>query len=154
MGLFLGGGDIVNIDDYTLYDTYVIASEKTQYGDAGYKYFIVRSYSEYEKYINQNLKSPFDNTYISKYDTINEQTITNIKNKIDKQFFKDNCLIFVVDYSTKEIGAKITNVHISENTVTLNIDRTAQVTNTSKYTTYIVPIESSEIKSVSISYIR
>lgn len=153
-GTISGGGDIVNVDNYVLYDTYVIASEQTQYSQSGYKYFIVRSYTEYEKYINQNLKSPFEDSYVSNYKSLNEETLSTIKNNIDKDFFKSNCLIFIVDYGTKEINASITNIQISDNTVSLNIDRTIASENSSKYNTYIVPIQSSDIKSVSISYIR
>lgn len=150
----LGGTEIINSDTYTLYDTYVIASDKTQYGQSGYKYFIVRSYSQYEQYIGQNLLSPFDDTYVSQFDEINSQTLNNIKANISKEYFKNSSLLFVVDYSTKEINGKISNVQVSENEVTLNIDRTVETDKTSKYITYIVPIELTSIKSVAISYIR
>lgn len=153
-GTISGGVDIINVDGHTLYDTYVIASENTKYAEAGYKYFIVKSYSEYEKYISNNLKSPFDSSYISNYTNVNEQTIANLQNTIDKEYFKNNCLVFVVDYSSKEVCAKITNIHISDDTLTLNIDRTIDSINKSKFTTYIVPLNSTSIKSVSISYIK
>ena len=149
-----GGTEIITSDTYTLYDTYVIASDKTQYGQSGYKYFIVRSYSQYEQYIGQNLLSPFDSQYTSPFDELNIQTINNVKSNITKEYFKNASLIFVVDYSTKEINGKVSNVEISENDVTLNIDRTMETDKKSKYITHIVPIELTSIKSVSIKYIK
>ena len=149
-----GSMDNISTDTYIIYDTYVIASENTKYSQSGYKYFIVRSYSEFEKYINDNLQSPFDETFVSSFSSINEQTISNLKQNIDKEFFKSNCLIFVVDYAQKEISGNINNVQITDNTASLYIDRTVELENKSKFLTYIVPINSTSIKSVDINYIR
>ena len=41
------------IKQYKLYNNCVVTSETTQYKEVDYKYFIIRSYSEFEKYINE-----------------------------------------------------------------------------------------------------
>ena len=149
-----GGMDNISTTNYIIYDKYVIASENTKYSQSGYKYFLVRSYTEYEKYITNNLQSPFDTNYVSPFENTNTQTLETLKQAIDKEFFKSNCLLFVVDYGQKELGGEINNIQIVDNTVSLYIDRTVDVENKSKYTTYIIPINSTQIKSADINYIR
>lgn len=149
-----GGSENIDVNGYAIYDKYIIASDKTTYAQSGYKYFIVRSYSEYEKYINTNLVSPFDNTYVSNFEDINKNTISDIKNTIDEDFFKSNCIIFVVDYSSKEIKSTIGNIGVNENTASITIDRTIDNKNVSKYITHLIPINSTSIRNVEINYIR
>ena len=153
-GTISGGSENIDVNSYDIYDKYIIVSDETTYAQSGYKYFIVRSYSEFEKYINTNLVSPFDNTYISKFETLNENTINDIKNSIDEDFFKSHCIIFVVDYSSKEIKSTISNIEVNENTASITIDRTIDNENVSKYITHLIPINSNSIRNVQINYIR
>ena len=153
-GTISGGSENIDVNGYAIYDKYIIASNETTYAQSGYKYFIVRSYSEFEKYINTNLVSPFDNTYISNFEYINENTINDIKNTIDEDFFKSNCIIFVVDYSSKEIKSTIGNISVNENTASITIDRTIDNKNVSRYISHLIPINSTAIRNVSINYIR
>lgn len=142
----VGNGDNIDITQYTLFNTYIITSSHTQYGNYGWKYFLIRSYSEFTNYVENYFKT-VDNKDIS-------TEINNLKENITSDFFTTGCVIIVVDYSLNDISGLVDNIMLSDALATISINRNITNTDSSKYVTHVLPINSNTIKTVQIQYTK
>ncbi|MDD4066763.1 MAG: hypothetical protein PHH22_02175 [Clostridia bacterium] len=145
-GTIIGNKDNIDITQYTLFDTYILTSNHTQYGNYGWKYFLIRSYSEFTNYV-ENYFTAIDNTDIS-------AEISNLKENITSDFFKTGCVIIIVDYSLNDISGLVDNIMLSDTLATISINRNITNTNFSKYVTHVLPIKSNTIRTVQIQYTK
>ena len=142
----IGNKDNIDITQYTLFDTYIITSSHTQYGNYGWKYFLIRSYSEFINYV-ENYFTSVGNKDIS-------AEINNLKENITSDFFKTGCVIIVVDYSLNDISGLVDNIMLSDTLATISINRNITNTYSSKYVTHVLPIKSNTIRTVQIQYTK
>ncbi len=139
------------IRQFKLYNSYVITSENTQYKDVDYKYFIIRSYSEFEKYLNEYM---IDYSDEDKYISYNKTEKEDILKNIDKDFFNENSVIILSDVnSKKQINGNISEISIDEDKIVdLKIKKETN-DNLSNAITYIIPVEKG-VKQVKAKHIN
>lgn len=141
------------IKQYKLYNNCVVTSENTQYKEVDYKYFIIRSYSEFEKYINEYLVD-FNDADTQKYKDYNKDIIDNMLKDFDKDFFNENTVILLTDVnSIKQINGNISEISKDEaGIVDLKIKK-EENDNLSNSITYVIPIEKG-VKQVKAKHVN
>ena len=141
------------IKQYKLYNNCVVTSENTQYKEVDYKYFIIRSYSEFEKYINEYLVD-FNDADTQKYKDYNKNIIDNMLKDFDKDFFNENTVILLTDVnSIKQINGNISEISKDEaGIVDLKIKK-EENDNLSNSITYVIPIEKG-VKQVKAKHVN
>lgn len=141
------------IKQYKLFNKYIVTSENTEYKEVDYKYFIIRSYSEFEKYINEYLIE-YNTQDSEKYETYNAEIKEKILKEFDKDFFTQNSVILLSDVnSRKQINGNISEIAKGdEGLVDLKIKKEDNE-NLTNSITYIIPIEKG-IKQVKAKHIN
>lgn len=141
------------IKQYKLYNNCVVTSENTQYKEVDYKYFIIRSYSEFEKYLNEYLVD-FNDADTQKYKDYNKDIIDNMLKDFDKDFFNENTVILLTDVnSIKQINGNISEISKDEaGIVDLKIKK-EENDNLSNSITYVIPIEKG-VKQVKAKHVN
>ena len=141
------------IKQYKLFNRYIVTSENTEYKEVDYKYFIIRSYSEFEKYINEYLIE-YNTQDSEKYETYNEEIKEKMLKEFDKDFFNQNSVILLSDVnSRKQINGNISEIAKGdEGVVDLKIKKEDNE-NLTNSITYIIPIEKG-IKQVKAKHIN
>lgn len=141
------------IKQYKLYNNCVVTSENTQYKEVDYKYFIIRSYSEFEKYINEYIVD-FNDADTQKYKDYNKDIIDNMLKDFDKDFFNENTVILLTDVnSIKQINGNISEISKDEaGIVDLKIKK-EENDNLSNSITYVIPIEKG-VKQVKAKHVN